>query len=201
VIPPGVDSERWARYGGEAERDPAASGAMRVLFVGGDLERKGGLDLLAAARSLRAAGVDVEVDVVTRDDVPEQEGVHAHHGLTPNSPALIALYHRADVFCLPTLGDCLPMVLSEAGAVGLPLVSTDVGAIREIVRDGQTGLLVPVHDVPALASALHRLAQDPELRRAMGESARRLVRERFDAKVNAERLVTLLLEVAGRRAP
>ena len=60
------------------------------------------------------------------------------------------------------MGDCLPMVLSEAGAVGLPLVSTDVGAISEIVRDGETGLLVPVDDVGALAAALHRLADDPD---------------------------------------
>ncbi len=125
--------------------------------------------------------------------------------LTPNSPPLIELYHRADVFCLPTLGDCLPMVLSEAGAVGLPLVSTDVGAIGEIVRDGDTGILVPVSDPPALAAALHRLADDPALRRQMGEAARRLVGERFDAKVNAERLVSLLLDVAatarGTRSP
>ena len=84
-----------------------------------------------------------------------------HHGLGPNSPELISLYHQADVFCLPTLGDCLPMVLSEAGAVGLPLVSTDVGAISEIVRDGRTGLLVPVGDAAALAAALRRLCDRP----------------------------------------
>lgn len=197
VIPPGVDVERWSAYGDEAVRSDV--GPLRVLFVGGDLERKGGLDLLAAARSLREAGVDVELDLVTRDDVPGQEGVRAHHGLTPNSPALIELYHRADVFCLPTLGDCLPMVLSEAGAVGLPLVSTDVGAIREIVRHEDTGLLVPVGDPAALAAALHRLAGDPDLRHAMGESARRLVRAEFDAKTNAARLVTLLLDVADGR--
>jgi glycosyltransferase involved in cell wall biosynthesis/GT2 family glycosyltransferase len=199
VIPPGVDYERWSAYGEAATRSDA--GPLRVLFVGGDLERKGGLDLLAAARSLREAGIDVELDLVTRDEVPEQEGVRAHHGLTPNSPALIELYHRADVFCLPTLGDCLPMVLSEAGAVGLPLVSTDVGAIREIVRHEDTGLLVPVADPAALAAALHRLAGEPELRHAMGESARRLVRAQFDAKANAARLVSLLLDVADGRDP
>ena len=83
------------------------------------------------------------------------------------------------------MGDCLPMVLSEAGAVGLPLVSTDVGAIGEIVRDGETGLLVPVDDAGALAAALHRLADDPDARRRMGEAARQLVREQFDAGANA----------------
>ena len=102
-------------------------------------------------------------------------------GSGPNSPELIELYHGADVFCLPTLGDCLPMVLSEAGAVGLPLVSTDVGAISEIVRDGETGLLVPVGDADALAAALapagrrSRPARPPR-RRARGASSGRLRR-------------------------
>jgi glycosyltransferase involved in cell wall biosynthesis/GT2 family glycosyltransferase len=199
VIPPGVDDARWT---GSAT-GPSEPGCrpLRVLFVGGDLARKGGLDLLAAVRSLREDGVPIELDLVTRDDIPEQDGVRTHHGLTPNSPPLIELYHRADVFCLPTLGDCLPMVLSEAGAVGLPLIATDVGAIGEIVRDGDTGLLVPVHDVAALAAALRRCADDAPLRQRMGENARRLVQSQFDAKANAEQLVGLLLDVAdtGRR--
>jgi glycosyltransferase involved in cell wall biosynthesis len=197
VIPPGVDYARWSAYG---HREPSGEGPVRVLFVGGDLERKGGLVLLEAVRTLRAEGVDVELDLVTRDDVPEQDGVRAHHGLTPNSGPLIELYHGADVFCLPTLGDCLPMVLSEAGAVGLPLVSTDVGAIGEIVRDGETGLLVPAGDAGALAAALRQLAADPARRRAMGEAARLLVRTRFDAAANAAKLVTLLADVAGQGA-
>jgi len=201
VIPPGVDYERWSAYGRDdgvsAGRDDA--GPLRVLFVGGDLERKGGFVLLEAMRRLRDAGVAIELDLVTRDEVPDQEGVRAHHGLTPNSAPLIELYHRADVFCLPTMGDCLPMVLSEAGAVGLPLVSTDVGAIGEIVRDGETGLLVPVDDVGALAAALHRLADDPAARRRMGEAARQLVREQFDAGANARSLVALLLDIAAAR--
>jgi glycosyltransferase involved in cell wall biosynthesis len=195
VIPPGVDYERWSSYGHHGAPE---GGPLKVLFVGGDLERKGGLLLLEAIRTLRAEGLDIELDLVTRDDVVPQDGVVTHKGLTPNSPRLIALYHGADVFCLPTLGDCLPMVLSEAGAVGLPLVSTDVGAIREIVRDGETGLLVPVGSALALADALRRLAEDPAERRAMGERARDLVRTDFDAATNARRLVALLRQVGGR---
>jgi glycosyltransferase involved in cell wall biosynthesis/GT2 family glycosyltransferase len=200
VIPPGVDYARWSAYRRNDDAGPPRdTAALRVLFVGGDLERKGGFVLLEAVRRLRDAGVAIELDLVTRDEVPPQEGVRAHHGLTPNSPPLIDLYHGADVFCLPTMGDCLPMVLSEAGAVGLPLVSTDVGAISEIVRDGETGLLVPVDDAGALAAALHRLADDPDGRRRMGEAARALVRERFDAGANARTLVALLLDIAVAR--
>jgi glycosyltransferase involved in cell wall biosynthesis len=169
---------------------------MRILFVGGDLARKGGHTLVDAARRLRKNGVEVELDVVTREELPPEQGVTVHHGLGPNSPDLIDLYWRADVFCLPTLGDCLPMVLSEAGAAGLPLVSTDVGAIHEIVRPEQTGLLVPPNDPVALAAALERLAREPSWRRALGANALQLVRDDFNAATNASRLVDLLVDVA-----
>jgi glycosyltransferase involved in cell wall biosynthesis len=108
------------------------------------------------------------------------------------------LYQAADVFCLPTFGDCLPMVLSEAGAVGLPLIASNVGAISEIVRDESTGLLVPVGDIDALEAALRRLVMEPELRHKLGTAAQETVRQDFDAERNALRLVDLLLEVAGR---
>jgi len=97
------------------------------------------------------------------------------------------------VFCLPTRGDCLPMVLSEAGAAELPLVSTAIAGIPEIVRDGETGLIVPLDDVAALARALRSLVDDPSLRHRLGTAARRLVDERFDADQNTRQLVELLL--------
>jgi glycosyltransferase involved in cell wall biosynthesis len=193
VIPPGVDSRKWVARTDRAEADNTR---VRVLFVGGDLARKGGITLIDAVRRLRGAGVAIELDLVTRDEVEAEPGIRVHHGLGPNSPGLIELYQRADVFCLPTLGDCLPMVLSEAGAVGLPLVSTDVGAISEIVRPDRTGLLVPPDDAEALGAALGRLAGDPELRRKLGDEARRVVTAEYDAAANARRLVTLLVEVA-----
>src|SRR5262249_19035790 len=108
------------------------------------------------------------------------------------------LYRRADIFCLPTRGDCLPMVLSEAGAAGLPLVSTAIAGIPEIVREGETGLVVPLDDVHALTRALGTLVDSPDLRRRLGESARRLVDEQFDADRNTRRLVELLASTASR---
>jgi glycosyltransferase involved in cell wall biosynthesis len=197
VIPPGVDVGRWSIGGGIERTD---GGPVRVLFVGGDLARKGGRVLMDSVRQLRNDGVPVDLDLVTRDDVTPEPGIDVHHGLGPNSARLIELYQRADVFCLPTFGDCLPMVLSEAGAVGLPLVSTDVGAISEIVRHERTGLLVPPHDAEALAAALGRLAGDAGTRRKLGDEAQRVVRAEYDAATNARRLVDLLVGVAGKGA-
>jgi len=191
VIPPGVDVERWQRPRDAPAR--ADDGIVRILFVGGDLTRKGGFDLLAAAATLRERHGDrVEVHLVTPADVPDAPGVTVYAGMTPNSPDLIALYHRCDVFCLPTRGDCLPMVLPEAGAAGLALVSTDVGAIGEIVRDGDTGMLVPVNDVDALTAALDRLVVDPELRRRLAAAGSALVHADHDAAANAGRIVDVL---------
>jgi glycosyltransferase involved in cell wall biosynthesis len=123
-----------------------------------------------------------------------------HADLGPNSPELIALYHSAQIFCLPTRGDCLPMVLSEAGAAGLPAVSTAVAGIPEIVRDGETGLLVPVGDVAALTRALRILVDDPALRRKLGSAAQDLVSAEYDAEKNVHRLVDLVLARAVARS-
>ena len=199
VIPPGVDVDRWSR---DEPRVDDADRPVRVLFVGGDLQRKGGDLLLESARRLRAepALAQFELHVVTRSDIAEEPGLHVYRDLGPNDPRLIELYHECDVFCLPTMGDCLPMVLSEAGAAEMALVSTDVGAIREIVRDGETGILIPPGDLDALVDALRRLIGDAGERRRMGEAAAALVRSNFDALHNARQIVDLLRTVAQHDA-
>ncbi len=195
VIAPGVDIEQWARPT-EASR---SNGPLRVLFVGGDLERKGGHLLLRAAQRLRAdADVpEFEVHLVTTADTSGDDGVVVHRNLTANSPQLIEQYHLADVFCLPTLGDCLPMVLAEAGAAGLPLISTDVGAISEVVRDGVTGRLVPPNDLDALTAALRSLLVDAALRDRCGRAARTVVEQSHDARKNADTIVAVLRAVVA----
>ena len=84
------------------------------------------------------------------------------------------------------------MVLSEAGAAGLPLISTHVAAIPEIVRHEETGLLVPPHDVEALADVLNRLIFNADLRLEYGQKAQAVVQQAHDANVNAGRLLALL---------
>ena len=196
VIPPGVIIADWRT----PEPRRLHGGPVRILFVGGDLERKGGLVLLDAWRRINAAreaGTPmVQLHLVTKDAVPAELGLVVHHDMQPNSEALKELYRDSDIFCLPTYGDCLPMVLSEAGAAGLPAISTSVAAIGEITRDGETGFIVPPGDVEALAAALQRLIDNPELRMRMGESAVELVTRDFDAARNAQRLLNLLKHVA-----
>jgi glycosyltransferase involved in cell wall biosynthesis len=112
--------------------------------------------------------------------------------MQPNSTSLKQLYFNSDIFCLPTYGDCLPMVVSEAGASGLPVVSTRLAAIPEIVQDGETGFLLPAGNAQALIATLKRLASNPDLRLQMGERARAVVRQHFDAERNTSRLLEVL---------
>lgn len=204
VIPPGVNSREWTRH--TPRQQPATTAEpVKILFVGGDLQRKGGALLLEAFRQLRQApptgqGAAVELHLVTRDPVAAEPGLFVYHDMQPNSAPLKALFHQADIFCLPTYGDCLPMVLSEAGAAGLPLVATQVGGIGEIVKAGETGLLIPPGDSAALTAALHTLVANPTLRLQQGSQAAALVQREFDAERNTERLLTLLKQCVVDRA-
>jgi glycosyltransferase involved in cell wall biosynthesis len=169
------------------ERTPGER--LRVLFVGGQFERKGGSTLLGAVD-----GLDVELDVVTHSDVPERPGVTVYRDVQPGSAVLHDLYARSDVFVLPTAADASPHVILEAMAAGLPVISTPVGAIPEMV--GPTGMLVEPGRGDELRAALERLL-DPALRTALGASAHARVRERFDAATNAGRVLDVLAEVSN----
>jgi glycosyltransferase involved in cell wall biosynthesis len=188
VIPPGVDTAAWAP-------GAAKDGLPRLLFVGGDFERKGG-DLLLQVFRERLRGRATLV-LVTGAQVPEEPGVEVHRGLKPNSPELRALYAGASLFVLPTRGDCLPLACLEALSSGLPLIASAVGGIPDAVRPGETGLLVPPGDARALGDALESLAGDALARGQMALRAREDARVRFDARGNARRLFQFIAERCG----
>jgi len=195
VIPPGVDTRAWQPPSKSRNGSTPGDHPVRILFVGGDLERKGGLDLIAAFRELRLSNPNLELLLVTRQQVPAQPGLRVYNEMQPNSAALRNLYFTSDIFCLPSRGDCLPVALAEAGAANLPLVSTQVAAIPELVRSGETGFAIPPGDKDALGQALNRLVENKDLRRSLGLAAAERARRHFDAARNAERLASLLKEV------
>jgi glycosyltransferase involved in cell wall biosynthesis len=160
VIPSGVDVPE--RVAGEAE-------PPEVLFAGRLSSEKGILELMEAANGMKLV---VAGDGPLRNRVPGALGFVPHHALGP-------LYERAAVVAVPSHREGFGMACAEAMAYGRPVVAGAVGGLLDLVADGETGLLVPPRDVPALRCALERLLGDRELRRRMGEAARERARTRL----------------------
>ncbi|WP_338868663.1 glycosyltransferase family 4 protein [Myxococcus stipitatus] len=188
---PSVDTELWRPNPGRKPGD----GLVRLLFVGGDLDRKGGLLLLRWARETRLRGW--RLDLVTSQTFESPPGVHVHVGLKPNSPELIGLAQAADLFVLPTMADMSSWAIAEAKAAGIAVVTTPMGGVGELVRDGVDGRIVPVGDYAALASALDGLVARPETLREMGQEARRMAEERMDLRTTCDRMISFIREVTG----
>jgi len=186
-----------SNYPNPAERTVRRDGPLRVLFVGGDFVRKGG-DLLLDVFRRHLRG-QCELHLITSADVPAGDGVFVYRGLKPHSPELLARYRDADVFALPTRGDCLAVVLGEAMASCLPIITTRVGAHPEAVEDASSGYLLTVDDAEGLRSSLVRLASDRELAFRMGQRSRKIGEERFDMHKNANKIADMLLELAASR--
>jgi glycosyltransferase involved in cell wall biosynthesis len=193
VVPAGVDVKQFE----VSNRQLKIKKPIKILMVGGDLKRKGGLLLCDAFRELRPLGV--ELHLVTHDYLPEEPGLFVYNDIAPNSPALKQLYEICDIFCLPTYADCSPLVLAEAGAAGMPTVSTHVAAIPEIIQEGQTGLLVPPGNLNALVTALRQLVEDHELSTQLGKQAVEMVNEKYNIRINTSLCLDLLKQKASER--
>ena len=101
----------------------------------------------------------------------------------------------SDCLVLPSYAEGLPMVVLEAMAYGLPVIATRVGAIPEVLTDGQEGFLIEPADVKALADRMLRVAGDPELRRRMGLDARRVAEARFSLDAMVDRIMDIYTDI------
>ena len=168
-------------------RPSPEGGPLRLLLVGRYGERKGCPELIAALAKARSEGVDATLRFVGREEYEGEEialrrGVE-EHGLAGSvefagvkeGRELADCYADAQVFCLPSRREGVPLVLLEAMAFGLPVIATSVGGIGDYVRQEETGLLVSPRDVDAIADAIATLARDPGLRVRLGAAGRELV--------------------------
>jgi glycosyltransferase involved in cell wall biosynthesis len=181
VVPPGRD---LASKSTEPPRDLRAGRRAALVSVGNWVARKGLLDLLEAvsrlpddAATLHLAGdTDVEPSysarVRARLAAPDLVRRVVVHGPLP-AHQVAALYEAADVFVLASVREPYGTVYGEAMAAGLPVVGYRAGNLPHLADDGKEGFVVPLGDIPALATALHRLVDDPHLRARMGEAAAR----------------------------
>ncbi len=181
---------------------PLAVLASRMLWD------KGVGELVAAARILKQQGVALRLALVGEPDpanpasIPLQtleqwqnEGVVEWWGRREDMAEILKSAHMA---VLPSYREGLPLSLLEAASCTRPLIASDVPGCREIVRHGESGLLVPARDAEALAAALARLAQNPHIREKMGGEARRMVEERFAQPLITAQTVALYKTLVGQ---
>lgn len=189
-----------------------ASGVTRILSVGRSVEKKGFGDLIEACRLLRARGVALICEIVGGG--PLEAALHAQiqaaqlggqvRLLGPRPQAevrrLLAQAHVFVLACVVEAGggsDNLPTVLMEAMVAGVPVVSTRVAGVPEMIADGEDGLLVPPHDPSALADAVAKIAGDPSLATRLSTQAQKRAAEKFAVGRTTRELQCLLIQHAG----
>jgi glycosyltransferase involved in cell wall biosynthesis len=201
---------------GIAERNAPAraqrSGCTRLLFLSNMIESKGPLVLLEALGQLHARGVAFEATfagaVSNADFLARFTAAIQRLGLERRAryvgPAYgeqkYRLFDEHDIFVFPTSNDAFPLVALEAMQAGMPVVTTDEGALAEIVEDGATGLLVPPRDPAALAERLAALIANPGLQRQMGARARARQEQRYTLAVFEQNLAAALMACTKRTA-
>lgn len=181
--------------------------APSILFIGRLVPEKGQIVLLEATALLAERGHSVEViiagDGPARGDI-EREAERLGVSSNARFPGAVGqdeirdLYASASIFCLPSFAEGVPGVLMEAMAMQLPVVSTTITGIAELVDDGESGLLVSPGRPDELADALERLLLDATLRQEMGVRGRAKVLGEFNTEISARRISELFAEQLAR---
>lgn len=192
VVPPGIDVDEWIPVGRSEHDRPV------LLFVGGDFERKGGPMLLDIYR--RHLRDECDLNLVTRSAIQPEPGVRVYRDLTVGDRRLRELYQNSDVLVIPTHADCFSMAALEAMACGLPVVTSDVGGIPEIVIDAETGILIPAGRGHSLLQALQTIVTSAELRSRLGQAGRRRAEEFFDAAKQSETTLRIMSATIAKDA-
>lgn len=177
-----------------------------IVSIGRLIEKKGFHDLLEACRLLRERGVAFRCEVIGEGPLERALRDQIAAGPLTNLLALagplpqrrvIERLGRATVFVLPCVAeagggmDNLPTVVMEAMAAGLPVISTALGGVPEMVQEGVTGLLVPEHDPVALADALGPILANPGLAQSLGKAGRQRAAELFAIEKTTQSLSAL----------
>ena len=180
-----------------------------LLCAGNASRAKGIYDFYAAYKRLRETFR--ALGAIWVGDGPEAAALRARSraeavgdgfcitGMQPR-PTVLRYMEAADVMLFASHAEGLPNAVMEAMAAGLPTVATDVGGIREVVRHGVTGLLVPARDVEAMTAAVRALLERPDEASALASRASDFIHRYFDVDLNAP-VAARILERAARRAP
>jgi len=189
----GADTARF-------QPSPIPTGVPVVVMAARLIYDKGVTDFVEAADLLKQRGVKARFQLVGTPDLDnpnsvrpdeiqawEQAGLVEYLGWQED---MAPVYQSAAIICQPSAyREGVPKTLLEAAASARPLVATDIPGCREIVRPGENGFLVPVHDAPALANALQTLIESPELCAQMGLKGREIVEHEFSQDINISQTI------------
>ncbi len=188
----GVDPGRF-----QPRAQPRGDAEVRILFASRLLREKGLHELLAAFEKVSAACPQARLWVAGEIYPPNPTSLTAEEvralgsrpgveflGHVEDMPSLLG---QVDIVALPSYREGTPKILLEAAACGLPIVATDIAGCRGVVQQALNGYLVPPRSVGPLADALTRLAQDPQLRIAMGREGREIVLREFSSDIVVRR--------------
>jgi len=200
VIPNGVDLQRFTPEGGNLREQWGLSPNTPAFgVVAGLRPEKNLFRFLRVAQQVLSALMEARAFVVgdgeLRHDLEtssQQMQCASRIVFTGALHDIPAVWRSLDVAVLTSDTEVLPMTLIEAAACAVPAVSTDVGAVRDVVLDGQTGFVVPVEDEDTLAERILYLLRHPEERRAMGKRAREHAEAHFDLRQMVERYAQVL---------
>ncbi|MBD8531260.1 glycosyltransferase family 4 protein [Massilia sp. CFBP 13647] len=179
----------------------------RILFLGRVEAAKGVAELFDAVALLAPRFPEVHLVLAGDGDLAAWRRAAAERGIEGrvtlagwlDAAARAEQLARADVFCLPSHAEGLPMALLEAMAAGKAVVASAVGGIPEAVQGGDNGLLVPAHDSAALAAALASMLADAGLRQRLGERARATVARHYSTEAVCGRLAAIYNDLVGNR--
>jgi glycosyltransferase involved in cell wall biosynthesis len=209
VVPMGIDLARADRVSRSREQVRRGLGVapdeVLVLFAGVAIPRKGIEEAVEAWRRLGDAGrgarllfVSKPVDPIEAGRIDELAASDPRVAHLPKVPyeEMPDLYRAADVFFFPTRREGFGIVVAEAMACGLPVVTTRARGVRGVVVDGETGLQAQVGDIDGLSFALARMIADPGLRASLGRAGRARVEREYAWDPILDRLLSKLQEAA-----
>lgn len=209
VIHIGIDLTKFKPY----KRTP--NKVFKILSIGRLVETKGFQFLLRACEILRKRNIQFCCKIIYVRDAYEKQFFELYHELNlsssveliPETPqeTILDYYYSADCLALPCIvgkdgdRDGIPTVILEALATELPVISTKVSGIPEVIEDGKSGLLIEPEDTEKLAYAIEKLCYDTELRFRLGKNGRQIIKQKFEISANVDLLLENMLEYSNTR--
>ena len=200
VIPNGVALPKAYPF------DATGDECVNILFLGEIGERKGVYDLLRALQGVLRQCTNVRLQIGGKGEMERAQDLIRELGIEHAvefrgwvvGDEKQALFRGAAIYVLPSYNEGLPMSILEAMSWKLPIVSTTVGGIPELVREGEEGFLISPGDIPALTTALVNLVSDASLRQSMGRKALKRIEQGFSSKYVSRSIDELYSAILGK---